>query len=193
MPIKSKGVKKSRKTAPRNLAAADKQAQAMKMRLEGESFAVIADKVGYASASGAWHAVQAGLSTTLSEPSQELRELELARLDLMWKSLLPKIRKGVASAVIGGIHVVQQRARLLGLYAPKGILLRVENPAGMSDEELIAYCIRSGTPLLPGLEELYLQIQAQAAATPAHPSPPPPPHPPITTTATPATPAPEAR
>lgn len=166
MPPKTKVVKKSRQTAKRNVDAAHKQAQALKLRLEGRSLAEIAEAVGYANASGAWHAIQAGLSTTLSEPSQELRELELARLDVMWRHTLPKIKKGVASAVLAGIHIVQQRARLLGLYAPKGILLRIENPEGMSDEELIDYCLRTNTPLLPGLVELQRAMQAAAAAAP---------------------------
>lgn len=170
MPAKTKVVKKSRQTAKRIVDATHKQAQALKLRLEGKSLSEIAEAVGYANASGAWHAIQTGLAATLSEPSQELRELELARLDLMWKHTLPKIRKGVASAVLAGIHIVQQRARLLGLYAPKGILVRIENPEGMSDEELIDYCLRTNTPLLPGLADLQKAMQASAAAAPRLPA-----------------------
>jgi hypothetical protein len=50
--------------------------------------------------------------------AQELRSLELQRLDAMHMGLWPQIRAGNPPAVTAGIRVSERRSRLLGLDAP---------------------------------------------------------------------------
>lgn len=99
--------------------AVDRQRQALELRRRGLSYARIAQHLDYASASGAHQAVQRGLTTTLQEPADDLRNLELARLDAMHQALWPRAVKGNVWAVDRVLSIMQRRARLLGLDAPK--------------------------------------------------------------------------
>lgn len=82
------GTKKGRKAAPESgakaIAAVEKQAQAIALRKRGWNLARIATEVGYADPSGAYHAIQSALKTTLpDETRDEARRMELARLDAL--------------------------------------------------------------------------------------------------------------
>ena len=74
-------------TSERRMAAVPKQLEAMRMRMAGVPFPEIARKLGYAGPSGAYQAVMAGLQVTLKPAADELRALESARYNEIWKDL----------------------------------------------------------------------------------------------------------
>lgn len=102
-------------TSPRMLTALDKQRQALQLRIAGATYDQIAKEVGYTGASGAWKAIQSALKKTIQEPADELRQIELARLDRMMLSLWEKVREGHLGAMDRVIKIMQHRADLTGM------------------------------------------------------------------------------
>jgi len=112
------------------LAVVERQRQALELRRAGVGFDQIAQQLGYEDRSGAYRAVVAGLKKTLQEPADELRELELSRLDQLllavWTAAanLPKkpnepARMPQHLAIDRVLRIMERRAALLGLDAPK--------------------------------------------------------------------------
>ena len=103
------------------LSPVEKQAECLALRKQGYTYEEIADKLGYANASGPWKAIDRALRKLIQEPAEELRKLELERLDVMLKSLWPFILKGSPRHVEIGLKVMDRRAALVGLDAPKQV------------------------------------------------------------------------
>lgn len=95
--------------------------RALEERKAGLSYQEIAVKVGYRSASGAHAAVRKALNKTLQEPADELRRIEVARLDQMLGALWEKVKKGDTRAIEAALRVEERRARLLGLDEPSEV------------------------------------------------------------------------
>lgn len=125
------------------LNAAAKQAQALELRKAGHSFEQIAAKLGYANGGGAYKAVEAGLRATLQEPADELRQLEITRLDTMLSALWPKVKRGEHGAIDRALKVGERRAALVGLDAPKKIEQKID-VSQLSDAELDAIVAGKG-------------------------------------------------
>jgi len=110
---------KESKTSPRRLLAAKKQVKALELRVEGRSFRQIALELKYKGPSGAHKAVDAALERTIREPAEQVRQLELERLDKLqikpWK-LATVIGDPKATASV--LKIMERRAKLLGLDAP---------------------------------------------------------------------------
>lgn len=107
-----------RRPTPNNAALADKERQALDLRLAGARFADIADKLGYANESGAYKAVQRALTSTLQPAADELREVESARLERLLLAVWPAALDGDAKAIAQARGLIDQRCKLLGLNAP---------------------------------------------------------------------------
>jgi len=101
--------------------AHDNQLKALELRKAGIGYQRIADSLGYKDASGAWRAVKAALKKTLQEPSDELRKLELERLDAAASAIYPSVKQGQYGAIDRWIKIMERRAKLLGLDAPQKI------------------------------------------------------------------------
>ncbi len=101
---------------------ARRDALAVRLRSEGCSFTQIARAVGYANRSVACRAVQRALEAVVQPDVEALRELELDRLDAIHRRLWNAIMSGDTDApmkkeeVVLLLRVMEQRARLLGLY-----------------------------------------------------------------------------
>lgn len=106
------------KLSKQRLTAAEKQAEAMRLRIAGRSFDAIAEALGYASKSGAYKAVLTGLQNTLQEPADELRTLEVERLDAMIDAIWDKVESGSEAAIDRALRIMERRSRLLGLDQP---------------------------------------------------------------------------
>ncbi len=124
--------------------AAERAAEAAKLRTTGMSWQDVADALGFADASGAYRAAQDAMRA-IAEPARELRAIELARLDFAlrtaWQAMTAKhvtVSQGrvVLDPVSGEplrdwapnlaaidrvVKIGERRARLLGLDAPTKI------------------------------------------------------------------------
>jgi hypothetical protein len=103
------------------LSAAERQKRALELRAGGASFDAIAAELGYGSRSGAHKAVLTGLRATLREPADELRTLELERLDAMLAAIWPSVQRGHLASIDRALAIQERRARYLGLDAPARI------------------------------------------------------------------------
>jgi hypothetical protein len=88
--------------------------------MAGQSYPQIASLL-QCSVSTAYNRVMGSLKETLREPSDEVRKLELARLDALYWSVYPEALKGRYGAVDRCIRIMERRSRLLGLDAPLAV------------------------------------------------------------------------
>jgi len=102
----------------KEINALDKQLQALQLRIAGVSYQSIADALGYKHASGAHKAVSSALKKTLQEPADDLRSLELARLDSAMQAIAASVKQGQYGAIDRLLKIMERRAKLLGLDAP---------------------------------------------------------------------------
>ena len=113
-----KAAKRQQKPARfKDAAAAERALQALELRKAGASYESIARHCGYASRSGAYQAVQRELRRTMQEPAEDVRQLELARLDDLYRAMAPKALKGDTWSVDRCLKIMERRALLLGLDA----------------------------------------------------------------------------
>lgn len=103
------------KTSPTRIEIEAKQARVLEMRKGGATFPEIAEAEGYASSSGAYEACKAAMERTLREPADELRELELTRLDTMQAVAWERMLDGDLDAMAMALRISERRSRLLGL------------------------------------------------------------------------------
>lgn len=98
-----------------------RQYEALDLRQSGWSFRAIGDKLGVTGMQ-AWRDVKSaleGLEELNTDKASTLRQLELERLDALTKALEPMAMVGNTNSVNAYIRVMEQRAKLLGLYAPE--------------------------------------------------------------------------
>lgn len=100
----------------RALDTMDKKLEALELRKAGNSYAEIANALGYKTSSGAYRAVMTALKKTLQDPSEEVRQLEIERLDAMLMAMWEKRDKPMYADRI--LRIMERRAKLLGLDAP---------------------------------------------------------------------------
>lgn len=97
----------------------EKERRVLELRRAGLTFDVIAQEVGYSNASGAYHAFTRAMKRTLQQAgADELRELELDRLDRLQRFAWPQATQGNLRAIDSILRIMARRARLLGLDAP---------------------------------------------------------------------------
>lgn len=114
---------RNRPTHPRRLAAEQLAAQAFQLRLHGHTFAAIAVALGKPMPT-VKAAYQRSLMRTRSETDvarEQLRAMEVARLDHYLSKMAPQIDKGDERAIDRAIRIADRRAKLLGLDAPTKI------------------------------------------------------------------------
>lgn len=132
---KSKAPKTITRATIQSAQATDRHHDALEMRKAGHTFRAIADKLGYATPDSAYKAVQAAMQKSLrSAGSEELRALELERLDRMqlaiWPMAIGTDEEGKRVDANGKpiiphgdsidrvLSIMARRAKLLGLDAP---------------------------------------------------------------------------
>jgi hypothetical protein len=92
--------------------------QALELRKAGVGYAAIAERLGYRTPSGAHAAVGVALKKTLQEPADDLRRLEIERLDAAQKAIWTQVIQGNQGAIDRYLKIAERRAKLLGLDAP---------------------------------------------------------------------------
>ncbi|MCL5942763.1 MAG: hypothetical protein M1325_04475 [Actinobacteria bacterium] len=103
----------------RRALARKREADALELRLGGATYEQIAARLGYKNRSGALRAVLRSLDR-LIEPQEveQLRRLELERLDRLLLGIWYSAVHGEAQAIDRVLKILERRARLLGLDAP---------------------------------------------------------------------------
>lgn len=107
-----------RQTNAAGIAQAERIAKALDLRRQGCSFGEIAKELGWRTRQAAFEAVSRALADTVAEPAEDVRKLELMRLDRLERLLWPRAEAGDPKAVTGLLKVQERRAKLLGLDAP---------------------------------------------------------------------------
>lgn len=115
----------SRKNAPEP-ETLERETKILELRRAGVTWAVIAERTGYASASGAYNAYQRIAERTIRPKLEELRDMELDRLDRLQAGVWGKAINGEIRAVDSVLRIIDRRARLLGLDAPKELNVKAE-------------------------------------------------------------------
>lgn len=119
-----------RNTSAESIKLAEVEREAIRLRTEGYSYDEIAQALGYANRGGAYKAVERGLQRWMREADDELRALELARLDVITKRLWPVIEGANPNTMLRAVEqymrVSERRAKLAGLDAPEKRQVAVE-------------------------------------------------------------------
>jgi hypothetical protein len=134
-------------TGHRRIQALQREQQAIRLRLSGATFQAIADHLKI-SRKGAWKIVMRSMDRARkdsAEQAEQVKELELARLDaLLLAHWTDRARTKNAEVIL---RIMERRARLLGLDAPSrwegsgpdGGAIPIDNTsklAGCSDDQL---------------------------------------------------------
>ncbi len=108
------------KTSPRKMRAKEREVEALNLRKSGATYDQIGKALGITT-QGAYKAIIRSLkrlNEQNSESSEELRRLEVERLDRMLVAIWPQVLNGNQGAVDRAIKISERRAKLLGLDAP---------------------------------------------------------------------------
>jgi hypothetical protein len=99
----------------RNRAIAQwRKARAVELAIAGASYGAIAAEVGYSHRGTAYKAVHKALAERVAEGVDELRRLEIDRLDVLQAALWPKAMSGDTAAAFVVLKIIEQRVKLLG-------------------------------------------------------------------------------
>lgn len=104
-------------------AVIEKQKKVLELRRGGLTFDLIAERLGYANASGAHKAYQSACRLIVVEDVEAIRNTEIDRLDIAQAAIWGDLINGQdaqdrARAVLALIKIMERRARLLGLDMP---------------------------------------------------------------------------
>jgi hypothetical protein len=100
----------------RHAEASIKACRAVEMVREGKTYDQIARAVGFANRGTAHRVVTRALAGRLIDGIDDLRHIELARLDALQAALWPRVEKGEVRAVNSVMRIIDRRCRILGLY-----------------------------------------------------------------------------
>jgi transcriptional regulator len=96
----------------------DKEIEVVKLRRGGLTWDLIAERVGYGSASAAHAAYQRAARRAVQDDIEAIRTIENERLDLMQSAIWGKVLAGDTTAIQTVIRLMERRAKLLGLDQP---------------------------------------------------------------------------
>lgn len=126
-------------------AILQRQLQALELRKRGLSYRAIGEKLEVDHTT-AYKDVMKELSRLAKERDgklEELRQLELERLDMLLLALEPMARVGDTSAVTAYLKTMERRAKYLGLDAPEKH--EYKDLSKLSDDELRAIAEGKGS------------------------------------------------
>lgn len=163
-------------TSGQTVAARSTEAQAVELRVKGFGYEAIAEQLG-CNVSTAYRAVVRYLERTAADSAEALeqvRQLEVARLDLWLSKLAPKIEEGEEPAIDTALRIQARRAKLLGLDVDKGeptiqVNVLVQSIAALTPpqqvEALRELVARAVAELPPARQERARALLAEAFAS----------------------------
>jgi DNA-binding CsgD family transcriptional regulator len=108
------------KTSPRKMRARDREVEALNLRKSGATYDQIGKTLGITT-QGAYKAIIRSLqrlNEKNTEGTEELRRLEVERLDRMLAAIWGQVLNGNQGAIDRALRIGERRAKLLGLDAP---------------------------------------------------------------------------
>jgi DNA-binding transcriptional MerR regulator len=97
------------KTSPRRVSVALRRAEALKLRSTGMHLEDIAEALSYSSISACGLDIQRALAATVREPAEEVRQIELRRLDAILVDLNAAYRKAEEVSLRNHVAISQGR------------------------------------------------------------------------------------
>ncbi len=148
------------KTSPSRLEAAEKRIAVLRLRRDGLSYTEIGERLGiHRSRAHQIVTEEMGvLSKELAETREELRQLELERLDRMHQAVWASAEQGNHEAIDTVLKLMNRRAKLRGLDAPTASTAAVFS-VPLTDGELLAEADRYGIPISPELRKVLNESQ----------------------------------
>lgn len=143
---------------PGQIEEAQKRMQIMNLRISGWSMPEISNLLQITEKEAYGIVLQQLQEWTniTREMTEEMRTLELERLDAFLKSLWPKVLAGSPKAIEVALKITERRAKLSGLDAPEKSQIQVESTVHqLNHAELLAEYSRLGlTPTSPPILDL---------------------------------------
>jgi len=162
----------------RTIDTAERDAECARLRARDHTYQQIADTTGFTSASGARFAVERALARTITEPGEELRRIELMKLDALaraaWKVLetrhylvsqgrLIRLEDGappleddgpVLASIDRLLKISERRSKLLGLDSPVRMEVltidAIDAQLAVLDAEIAGLTATNETPQIEG-------------------------------------------
>ncbi|MEV6656445.1 helix-turn-helix domain-containing protein [Nocardia fluminea] len=126
----------------------DRQSKALGLRLEGHTYAKIADELGY-SESGAYRAVEAILKRVESAGAAELRKVETLRLEALFHAWWTPAIGGDEKAAGVVLRCHDRLVKLHGLAMPEKLDITVDKDAAAFDIAASLAAIGYVAPVTP--------------------------------------------
>jgi hypothetical protein len=162
----------------RTIDTAERDAECARLRARDHTYQQIADATGFTSASGARFAVERALARTITEPGEELRRIELMKLDALaraaWRVLearhylvsqgrLIRLEDGappleddgpVLASIDRLLKISERRSKLLGLDSPVRMEVltidAIDAQLAVLDAEIAGLTATNETPQIEG-------------------------------------------
>ena len=108
------------KTSPRKLTALERENKSLELRLTGATYQQIGDALGFTK-QAAYNAVIRAigkLNDKIMENAEQVKSLELQRLDKLYTTMYRRALQGEYGAVDRCLRIMERRAKYHGLDAP---------------------------------------------------------------------------
>ena len=107
-------------TRPKMTTAAQRRVQALELRKAGYTYEQIGVALEISTQAAYKHVVKAlsVIHEKITEATEELRTLEVQRIDRLFEVMYKKAEKGDYNAIDRCLRLMERRAKLLGLDAP---------------------------------------------------------------------------
>lgn len=102
-------------TDPSKITRAEKINIAMRMRREGKDLRTIADALGYKSETSPHELIKEGLKDIYRENAEELFQLQLDRLDIGMRAVIPALEQGDIKAVHALVQLHDRYSKMFAL------------------------------------------------------------------------------
>lgn len=131
-------------TSARRIMWAQQRARALEMRLGGASLQSIVVALGYANRTSVARALRLEMGRFSHPQAEELRELELGRLDAMLSAIWERCRNGELDAIDRALKISSHRRSLVpGLEVPRDVILDGKLETNERHEWLVAFVQRA--------------------------------------------------
>lgn len=97
---------------------AERRRQALELRKAGATYQQIAKQLKYAGKGNVCRDIERAIAEITTEPAEDVKKIELARLDALLVGIWTKASKGDPMLIDRVIRIMDRRAKYLGLDAP---------------------------------------------------------------------------